>query len=54
MHMDFLHRNLIVTLHMPKPLKASKAREITKESVTEAETLVVNGVQASKPQQSPM
>jgi len=29
-------------------LKATTAREITKESVTEAETLVVNGVKASK------
>jgi hypothetical protein len=35
-------------------LKATKAHEITKESVTEAETLVVNGVSVSKPQQSPM
>jgi len=33
-------------------LKATKAREITKESVTEAETLVVNGVSVSKPQNS--
>ena len=29
-------------------LKATTAREITKESVTEAETLVVNGVSVSK------
>jgi hypothetical protein len=35
-------------------LKATAAREISKESVTEAETLVVNGVQASKPQEHPM
>jgi len=35
-------------------LKATKAREITKESVTEAEMLVVNGVSVSKPQESPM
>ena len=35
-------------------LKAQKAREITKESVTEAETLVVNGVSVSKPQENPM
>lgn len=33
---------------MPEFLKATKAREITKESVTEAETLVVNGVPVSK------
>jgi hypothetical protein len=35
-------------------LKATKAREITKESVTEAETLVVNGVSVSKPLTNPM
>ena len=39
---------------MSEPLKATTAREITKESVTEAETLVVNGVSVSRPQQSPM
>lgn len=35
-------------------LKAAKAREITKQSVTEAEVLMVNGTTASKPQESPM
>jgi hypothetical protein len=35
-------------------LKATTAREITKESVTEAETLVVNGLSVSKPQENPM
>jgi hypothetical protein len=35
-------------------LKATKAHEITKESVTEAETLVVNGVSVSKPSERPM
>jgi hypothetical protein len=35
-------------------LKATKARDITKESVTEAETLVVNGVSVSKPAEHPM
>jgi hypothetical protein len=35
-------------------LKATKAREITKESVTEAESLVVNGVSVSKPSERPM
>jgi hypothetical protein len=35
-------------------LKATQAREITKESVTEAETLVVNGVSVSKPAEHPM
>jgi hypothetical protein len=34
-------------------LKATKAREITKESVTEAETLVVNGIHA-RTSESPM
>lgn len=41
-------------MQMPEPLKATKAREISKASVTEAETLVVNGVSVSKPQESPM
>jgi len=36
------------------PLKVTVAREITKESVTEAETLVVNGVSVSKPSEHPM
>ena len=35
-------------------LKATTAREITRASVTESETLVVNGVSISKPQQGPM
>jgi hypothetical protein len=35
-------------------LKATTAREITKESVTEAETLAVNGVSVSKPAVHPM
>jgi hypothetical protein len=35
-------------------LKATKTREITKESVTEAESLVVNGVSVSKPSERPM
>src|ERR1017187_10902849 len=35
-------------------LKATTAREITKESVTEAETLVVNGVFVSKPSTAAM
>lgn len=39
---------------MPEALKATTAREITKESVTEAETLVVNGVSVSKPSEHPM
>jgi hypothetical protein len=39
---------------MPEVLKATKTREITKESVTEAETLVVNGVSVSKPATNPM
>lgn len=39
---------------MSEALKATKAREITKESVTEAETLVVNGVSVSKPAEHPM
>jgi hypothetical protein len=39
---------------MGSTLKATTAREITKESVTEAETLVVNGVSVSKAQGSPM
>jgi hypothetical protein len=33
-------------------LKATTAREITKESVTEAESLVVNGVSVSKSESS--
>lgn len=37
-----------------EPLKATKAREITKESVTEAETLFVNGVPVSKAPEHPM
>lgn len=39
---------------MSESLKATTAREITKESVTEAETLVVNGVSVSKPAEHPM
>jgi hypothetical protein len=39
---------------MSEVLKATKTREITKESVTEAETLVVNGVNASEPAEHPM
>jgi hypothetical protein len=39
---------VIVTRTMSEALKATKAREITKESVTEAETLVVNGVSVSQ------
>jgi hypothetical protein len=39
---------------MPESLKATKAREITKESVTETETLVVNGVSVSRPAEHPM
>jgi hypothetical protein len=35
-------------------LKSTQAREITKESVTEAETLVVNRVLVSKPAEHPM
>jgi hypothetical protein len=38
---------------MLEVLKATKAREITKESVTESQSLVVDGVQA-KASQSPM
>jgi hypothetical protein len=35
-------------------LRATTAREITKESVTESESLIVNGVSVSQPQQGPM
>jgi len=35
-------------------LKATTGREITKESLTEAETLVANGVSVSKPSEHPM
>jgi hypothetical protein len=35
-------------------LKATTACEITKESVTEAEALVVNGISVSKPSEHPM
>jgi hypothetical protein len=38
---------------MPE-LKATKAREIAKESVTEAERLVFNGVLNASPEASPM
>jgi hypothetical protein len=37
-----------------EPLKATTAREITKESVTEDETLIVNGVSVSRPSEHPM
>jgi hypothetical protein len=50
--MAFTHRNLIVKAM--DGLKATRAREITKESVTEAESLVVNGVSVSKPSEPPM
>ncbi len=39
---------------MSEALKATNVREITKESVTESESLVVNGVSVSKPQENPM
>jgi hypothetical protein len=43
----------MIQKHM-EVLKATQAREITKESVTDAETLVVNGVSVSKPSEHPM